>query len=181
MKDRIGQAYLAAGGVVAGAGVGTLLAGVFTSFPLWGLIISGALALVGLYMMSAVLFDWWLPGRSSSVAYVIENARDLSAEILTWLGDRRRAEPSDSFDIAWGERNERSQRHSTETKIRWSELFGVRALAAYDQLVAHGSGDGASSGRSLFERPTNPLGMEEVGRSLGVMASHLEKKALSRR
>lgn len=181
MKDRAGQVYLAVGGLMAGAGGSTLLAGIFTSFPIWGLVIAGALTLVGLYLTLAGLLNWWLPGRKSSLAYVIENARELSGSIAIWIGDRRRAEPPFSFQH-WDESNERSSRHSTETMIRWNELYGVPALAAYDQLIAHGADAGASSwgGRSLFEHPTNPLGIQEVGRTLGLMAAHLEMKTMTR-
>lgn len=181
MKDKAGQVYLALGAFLAGAGGSTFLAGLFTSFSPWGLGIAGFLTIVGLYMLLAVLLDWRLPGRKSSLVLIIENARELSASIATWIGDRRRTEPHFSNE-QWDASVERSMRHSTETMIHWNERYGVKALTAYDQLVAHGADTETSrwGGRSVFEHPTNPLGIEEAGRTLGVMAAHLEKKTLIR-
>lgn len=183
MKDRVGQVYLAVGGLIAGSGAGTFLAGFFTSFPVWGLVIAGALTLVGLYMLLAGLLDWWLPGRKSSLAYVIQNAQALSGAVAVWVGERQRSE-SDFYPRpeTWDTDTQRMIRQSNDTMIRWNELYAVKALTAYDQLVAHGAEDTASrwGGRSLFEHPTNRLGIEEIGRTLGVMAAHLEMKAMTR-
>lgn len=182
MKDRVGQVYLAIGSFLAGAGGSTFLAGIFTSFSPWGMVIAAFLTLIGLYLLFATLLDWRLPGRKSSLVLIVESARELSSSIATWVGDRRRTEPHFSFD-QWDASTERSSRHSLETMIHWNERYSVKALAAYDQLLAHGAEVGieAGQGRHLFEYPTNPLGIEKAGRTLGVMASHLEKRLLTRR
>ena len=183
LKDRVGQVYLAVGGLMGGSAGSTFLAGIFTSFPLWGLVISGLLTVVGLYMLLAVLLDLWLPGRKSSLGYVIEKAQELSGAVAIWIGERRRSE-SDFYPRpdSWEADTQRMMRQSDDTMIRWNELYAVKALTAYDQLVAHGAEDTGSGrgGRSLFEHPTNRLGIEEIGRTLGVMAAHLEMKAMTR-
>lgn len=184
MKDRVGQVYLAVGGILGGAAGSTFLAGIFTSFPLWGLVVSGFLTVVGLYMLFAVLLDFWLPGRKSSLVYVIEKAQELSGSVAIWIGERRRTE-SDFYPRPdnWEVDNQRMMRQSDDTMIRWNELYAVKVLTSYDQLIAHGAEEAVPSrgGRFLFEYPTNRLGIEEIGRTLGVMAAHLEMKAMTRK
>lgn len=38
----------------------------------------------------AALVDWWLPGRRSSLAVVIAEAKSLSSEIYGWMAERDR-------------------------------------------------------------------------------------------
>lgn len=179
------------GGILAGAGAGALLSGATTGFAGWiaaiGPATVAAVAL-GLYMMVASLVDWWLPGRKTTLAAVVAEAQQLSGEIAVWIGQQKthQSEVSryanygglDSHQ-AWEERSHRSSAQHQESMNRWNERFAVRALAAYDQLLAHGAKD-LSEGRHLYEHPTNYLGIERIARDLGVMAAHLHVKKLSR-
>jgi hypothetical protein len=172
------------GGLMAGVGGSTFLAGYITSIPAWGLVLSGGFTLVGLYMMLASLVDWWLPGRKSSLVHIIENARALSASIAMWVGERGRL-TYDSLPRpeTWDADTQRMIRQHGDTIIRYNEKFAVDALVVFDQLVAHGADPDTASwgGRHLFEHPTNQQGIEEVGRTLGIMAAQLEHKFLTSR
>lgn len=181
MKDKVGQIYLALGAFMSGIGGGALFSNIFSSSWTVEIFFAFFATLIGLYMMLGVFLEWPLPGRKSSLVLVIENARELSSSIAIWIGDRRRTEPYFSND-QWEASVERSTRHSTETMIHWNERYAVKSMTAYDQLVAHGAEPETSqgAGRGLFEHPTNLLGIEQAGRTLGIMAAHLEKKTLTR-
>jgi hypothetical protein len=184
LKDRVGEVYLSMGGLLAGAGLGTLFAALFAPPPVWGIILVGVITLIGFYLMLAVLLDWRLPGRRSSLQYVIEKARELSASIAMWAGERSRL-TYDSLPRAetWDADTQRMIRQHGDTIIRYNEKFAVDALVAFDQLVAHGADPDTASwgGRHLFENPNNQQGIEEVGRTLGIMAAQLEYKFLTSR
>lgn len=186
MRDKAGQLYSAIGGVLAGAGSSTMLAGGPTGFAGWivgGGIVAGAVMVLGTYMLLASMAGWWLPWRKSSLAIVISTAQQLSGEIAIWAGERRGMESDfGPHPDTWDRDIARNNRQSQDTITRWNERFAVKALVAYDQLVAHGAEDATTlgRGRSLFEHPTNRLGIEEAGRALGVMAAHLEAKTMSR-
>ena len=188
MKDRAGQIYSGIGGVLAGAGLSTLLAGAVTTFLGWTLfltLVACAVTFVGLYMLIGSLADWWLPGRRKTLALVIDDARELSASIFSWVGERKRMDSGfyPHRQDTWEADTQRIMRQSDEGMIRWNELYAVRALTAYDRLVAHGAvnSEGSFGGRHTFEHPTNRLGIEQIARTLGVMAAELEMKKMTRR
>lgn len=171
---------------------GTLASGVPTAFAGWNLIpgiLIGVAALAGLYALIGPFAGWWLPGRKSTLAAVIDEAKALSAQIASWLNSWEFSEPSvfrrpDVRDEAvrhemWVAENENRAHHTRKMHASWNQLFAVRALTSYDSLVAHGAKPIKGGDRFSIEHPTNPLGMRRVSAVLGVMAAHLESRTSS--
>jgi hypothetical protein len=107
----------------------------------------------------------------------------LSTRIFEMAGEARRtdlsrrahwASPSwegmskEERDRLFWEQSERSIQHATDLMVRYNVECAAEALALHDEFHRLGVTDGKK--RDWFERPTNPLGLEEVARLLGVWA-----------
>ncbi len=69
------------------------------------------------------------------------------------------------------------EQNSNTMRSEWSSRFSVKALYYYDELMKHLRGKQTNiPDRFLFENPTNPLGMEEVARTLGILSRRLRSE-----
>ena len=110
--------------------------------------------------------------------------RELSAQIYEMLADRGEDDPS---RIPWWhgypegaseeEKNrifqrstDRTIRYTLTTMDRYRGRFEGQALALFDEAGLRGWANEGK--RHYFEHPTNPLGVEEVARTLGAMGHH---------
>lgn len=186
MNDKSGQLYQTFAGLLGGASVGTLipLLGDLKSPDaqpaMWWVIVLIVLTALCAYVLAAVFCDWWLPGRRPRAAGFVEEAYRLSGEISAWVSERRQDEPTHDFDD-WEKSTARGLSHSTATMSRWNQRFGPQALVVFDGLMAAGAfGDDPPVDRTRVEHPTNILGIEDVARSLWIMAAQTQQKLFSR-
>ncbi|QSZ53256.1 hypothetical protein RI444_15530 [Paenarthrobacter sp. AT5] len=189
MRDKAGNVYSAVGGILAGAGAGAFLAGATTSYSGWALPWTLGVAVpvtaLGLYMILAVSIGWWLPWRQSRLERIIDDARRLSAEIEDWHVHWRNAEYwswHDKFltaeqplrDELWRHETERTKNSMDRMADDWEARFTVRVLTSFDLMVEHGAKPLEHMPRKCFEYHAGMQGMQEIGTTLGVMASKLE-------
>jgi hypothetical protein len=191
MRDKAGQVYSAVGGILAGAGSGAVVSGATTAFAGWAAPIGigcGFATAAGIYMMLAAMVDWPLLGRRTTLAVVIADAKALSGEIYVWMAERDRDRNAQFFEPigepgdreGFRRRGDRSMRQFAETMAGWNARFAVRALFSYKQLLAHGAEDASQDGGRAFVNAVNLFGVEDIARSLGVMAGTLEAKKMTR-
>jgi hypothetical protein len=192
VRDRSGNLYAGVGGLLAGWGGGALLGGATVGFvgwvPTWGVASAAGPTVVGTYMLVGALAGWWLPGRTSNLAIVIQDAQDLSAEIAMWLSDWKASDPlprwssSNDDEIArhhaWVRGTDQDLQRARSQMAAWNQRFALRALLSFDRLVKHGAQAVEDIDRFRFQHATNPLGMRDIGEALGVMAGELEKRKL---
>jgi hypothetical protein len=134
-----------------------------------------------------------IPGSQPSVTHsesqpkLVPNAelsnrcRELASDIFEFIGDRKQSDPSnvphwigqadaseeEKRDAFW-QHNGRGMEFTNETMSRYNRRFMGRSLGLLDRAVALGwiTDPGA---RFRFEHPTNPLGIEEVARTLATL------------
>lgn len=107
--------------------------------------------------------------------------KEHSQAVYEFLGDRQRDDPGhvphwhglphDAGEKekheAFQEHGEKLMRYSTETMTRYNQRFAARSLALFDRAAEFGWV--GEKERFRFEHPTNPLGIEEIARTLGVI------------
>lgn len=181
MLDRAGSIYGTIGGLVVGLAGGAWLAAIQETSrwatSLFGLIVYAVLVVIGLYLSIASLAGWKLPGRQSRVQILIDEVDTFVEQIHDWLEIRRDDGHLHDHDVPWDARTRLSSQHSNATSSQWRTRFSVKALHFYDALV--GSLNGKKEDvppRSIFEHPTNVLGMEEAARTLGVLSLRLRSE-----
>jgi hypothetical protein len=151
-----------------------------------GLLAGRAVAYVAFALSALVLaawaLDWFLHQRDARLR---ERCRRLSDEIMQFLSDRRRDDPGsiphwfglsatateEEKTRAFNDSTAKSMRYSTETISRYNERYLARSLALFDDLAERNLAPTAN--RMYFEHPTNPLGIEEVARTLGAIGHRM--------
>lgn len=98
--------------------------------------------------------------------FVADRAQDDPGRVPHWFGlpqDASEAERHRAFEMS----TQALIAYSTETMSRYMVRFQARALKLFDDLKECNLVD--SSQRHWFEHPTNPLGIQEVAKLLGVV------------
>ena len=138
------------------------------------------LGVVGAMLIAGRVAYSWRHRKGPTPEAVKEECADLSRDIYEFLGDRKRDDPTSAVGAGFGappgatevererafdEYTEKSLAHSNETMNRYKHRYSARALGLFDRAVSQGLANPGD--RDRFERPTNPLGIEEVARILG--------------
>jgi len=121
----------------------------------------------------AAAFALPLPGRVPGRAKLVSEAQTLSAEILTWLGERKHDEPDHDFTRDFEDESRRSIGHARTTMATYMARFHARSLSVYDRLIKIGASQVGD--RFHIEHPTNPLGIAKVVHVLSKMATSVQK------
>lgn len=101
-----------------------------------------------------------------------ERAVHLSADILSFLTQRRAGEPPLPKRETWDQDVQASIRYSQQTMSIYSETFGAKVIAIHDELASKGITDKELD--SFYEHPTNPIGIRIVGEHIGALAERLQ-------
>ena len=113
-------------------------------------------------------------------------AERVASELQHVLADHRRTDPSrktwfdrpdwsklsdDEKNRAFNEQTQASVDHSLELMNRYAIEYSAEALYLCEEFIKRGLAQPGD--RSRFEHPTNPLGVEEVARKLGLWGKQL--------
>ncbi|MEE9559077.1 MAG: hypothetical protein V3V94_06270 [Candidatus Brocadiales bacterium] len=98
-----------------------------------------------------------------------EQCSTLSNEILQFLNTRQQSKPNlPSPQDDWNEQINKTIRYEDETVTLFHQIFGPRVIVLYENLNELGFSDKKID--SLYEHPTNALGIRELGQRLGALA-----------
>jgi hypothetical protein len=115
-----------------------------------------------------------------------KRALQASEQIYAFLAESRQTDPTsepwfwtpgwetfseEEKNQAFHEHSAKLIRHARETMDRYNASFAAEALVLHAEFERRGVTDG--SARFHFEHPTDPLGVEEVARELGVWGRQL--------
>jgi hypothetical protein len=118
-----------------------------------------------------------LPAAQVSPRPVDKLKRDatlLSQEILQFLTDRVRGEPSlvpGGTDAEWKQNTESYLLYSRDTMSLYSQQFAARVIATRNAFAERGLTDKELD--SIYEHPTNPIGIRMVGEHMGALAEKI--------
>lgn len=103
---------------------------------------------------------------------VMEQSTDTSARHMERV---RQAKTEEERNRLWQENTNESMRHSLARNSEYDRRFKGDSIVLRDELAArlHISPDKRTA--SLYEHPTNPIGMEMVAADLEVMAKRLHE------
>ena len=97
----------------------------------------------------------------------------LSKEILGFLLDRQRLEPSMPRSDSWANDTEKIVRYSTDTNGLFSRNYGAKVIAVRNEFAARGIADPELD--SFYEHPTNMIGMRIVGERIGALGERISE------
>jgi len=111
-------------------------------------------------------------GGGISLPNLKQVCQQLSQDILQFLIDRHWLKP----DLAptrkkWRKQSSDHTRHIQETVALYHQRFGSRVVSVYETLKKQGYSDKRID--SLYEHPTNELGIRELAQCLGALAERL--------
>ena len=105
---------------------------------------------------------------------LVATARDLSREIASFIGARRREAPPRPRAATWDADVAAWMRFDTETDVEFNTRFGARVRVAHDLLTLRGMRDPDFD--AFYRLPANDFQMDIVSRRLATLADRLAKQ-----
>lgn len=174
MGDRSGQTYATVSGLVLGGIIGQTLT-LIPNFPGSVFVIAGV-AMMCLYAILAVTFNWPLPWRKPKRAALVARARALCLDILRFSGDERTAQLHLESEAGYTT----LVHQSNLAIVKWNDQFSVRLHSILAELRRAGASIHPGDDWN-FSALSMPVAWESAALRLSEMTDEVERMRKGRK